>query len=107
MEMQKTIADKKHVRDEAYVLRQVLRYRDECSRKQDGDEKPFLDYSRYVRWNYEPCEFCGNATEIHEVGGRYVHCDMDENFEAIEGTLITFCGDCLQVMEKYFDGYME
>lgn len=64
-------------------------------------EKPLLDYTRNQSWNGQACKFCGSKIGIREVKGRYVSGYAEDN------NLIFFCGDCLNIMEDYFDCSME
>ncbi len=73
----------------------------------DGDEKPYVDFSRNTSWAGESCRFCGSSTSIHEVGGRYIACDWDEDMEVVPGSQWFFCGNCLERLEKQCEMVME
>lgn len=92
--------------DEAEIIRNIVAFAD-IKRAEQFEEMPYLFYSRNTSWSGQPCKFCGSATGIHEVGGRYISTEMDEEFEYIDGTQMFFCGDCLERLEKFFQTDME
>jgi hypothetical protein len=72
------------------------------NREQQGQEKPFISYTRNQSWNGQPCDACGSKEGIHEVGGRYVAGSSETN------DLMYLCGNCVEHhLEKDFDAMCE